>query len=169
MRTKKFVYGQHKRKAVDKFGNVLKYECSECVGLSTDKAVQEFKKTGIKPQIKLERHTNFFIDEMDRNLTQVYIVNPENNNVLLEYDEYYTSNNFGMSEYIDSSIIPYDDFFVLTMYLSSQVAGKQPQVTSIAKVFDYFGKELDIGKLKFRRTKNIEEKIKEKLAENQPM
>ena len=35
--------------------------------------------------------------------------------------------------------------------------------------FDYFGKELDIGKLKFKRTKNIEEKIKEKLEENQPI
>ena len=169
MRVKKFVYGQHKRKVVDKFGNVLKFECSESVGLATDKDTENFKKTGIAPEIKLERHTNFFIDEMDRNLTQVFIVNPKNKHVLLEYDEYYTSNDHGMSEYIDTSIFPYDDFFVLTMYISNQIAGKQPESVNVTRVFDYFGKELDIGKLKFKRTKNIEEKIKEKLEENQPI
>lgn len=165
MRKKKFVYGVHKSKVVDKFGNILKYENSEAVGLATDKSMKLYKSTGKKPEIKLERYTNFFKDELDRNLTQVVIVNPTEKSVLFEYEEYYISDDLGNSEYVDSTVVPYDEFFVLSRYISTQEPGHEPKSVAVATYFDYSGKELNIGKVKFKRDKNFESKINELIAE----
>ena len=154
-----------KKKVIDRFGNLLRFESVKTHLLSTDKENLIAKKQGKTPVAKLEKIENFFVDEMGRNFSQISIVNPQEDSIILEYDEFYSFDETGKTEYQESLVVPYEDFFVVNIYIATQEMGKNPNGKVLTKLFDYSGKELDVGKIKFKRGDSFEKEVKTKLEE----
>lgn len=154
-----------KTRMKDVYGNFLSFQGTEVHALSTEKESLRAIAENREPGVKLYKRTDLYLRDGDYNLAQVYLFNKESEKPIVQYDEFYLSDDKGNTTCKQVGVEVKDNFFKVATYSATQSMGEVPLENCIERYYDYNGKEIPLSKVVLNKRENLDKLINDYVEE----